>query len=313
MSTKTTRLKSLGYFYCQEREKVMDDNLKTFFSDTLINPNRYEELSNSYWLRHYGYSLQRWPISDMRVLNNKEKKKLFSNKSIYLLDYFISVGEEESNSLLFCCSLEDFSAQTLHVKARNQTKKAIENEDLLFKELDSKEKLNECYDVYLSAMRREHPSLTINRKSFTESILKKASLGCIRYYGIFFRDKLISFARVVLNLPDEGHIDLLKTDYNYRKYNPNNVLLFRICESLKHEIKYLYFGSESIEIKGGITHFKSRMGFHPVPVKRVLELHPLINLVPKFLIKIILNIGTVTGIVPKHRYEKACYLLKIMK
>ena len=118
-------------------------------------------------------------------------------------------------------SLDDFLTQTLHVKARNQTKMAVENKDLLFKELDSKEKLNECHDVYLMAMKREHPLLTVNRNSFTESILKNADLDCVRYYGIYFQDRLISFARVLLNLPDEGHIDLLKTNYDCRKYNPN--------------------------------------------------------------------------------------------
>lgn len=53
----------------------------------------------------------------------------------------------------------------------------------------------------------------------------------------------------MINLPDEGHIYLLKTNYDYRRCNPNNLLLFETWENLKGRIKYLYFGSESIEGK----------------------------------------------------------------
>lgn len=289
----------------------MDDSLKAFFKSVLVVPRGEDQGSNSYWLRHYGYCLQRWPASDFSEVDHNKKQVLFKTKGIFLLDYFISPGQEKTNSILFCCPLGDFSTKSLHVKARNQTKKAIENNNLSFAHLN-KERLDECYDMYLSAMRREHPSLTVNRNSFTDSILNKANLDCIRYYGVYFQDKLISFARVVLNLQDEGHIDLLKTNYDYRKYNPNNLLLFSICVRLKEEIKYLYFGSESLEGKGGITHFKSRMGFSPIPVKRIIELHPLINWVPRFFIKIILKVGAIISFVPKHRYDKARHLLKFM-
>lgn len=291
----------------------MDDSLKAVFKSVLVVPRGEDQGSNSYWLRHYGYCLQRWPASDFSEVDHNKKQVLFKTKGIFLLDYFISPGQEKTNSILFCCPLEDFSTKTLHVKARNQTKKAVEDKRLLFRELDSIEKINECLDVYLMAMKREHPLLSVNSNSFGESVLNNSGLDCVRHYGIYFQDRLISFARVILKPPHEGHIDLLKTNYDYRKYNPNNLLLFSICVRLKEEIKYLYFGSESLEGKGGITHFKSRTGFSPIPVKRIIELHPLINWVPRFFIKIILKVGAIIGFVPKHRYDKARHLLKFMK
>ena len=65
--------KSLDCIYCKKGAIVMYDCLKEFFKDVLIIPEGENHSSISYWLRHYGYCLQRWPGSDFTEVDHNEK------------------------------------------------------------------------------------------------------------------------------------------------------------------------------------------------------------------------------------------------
>lgn len=284
----------------------MSADLVAFHGRSLIDT---AEVSGAVWLRHYGYAAQRWPVSELAPVSPEERRRLLSKKKIWLLDYFVPANPGGNNASLFCCDLEGFSERSLHTKARNQTKKALENEALQFEELDDFEAHKaELAALYRKDLHRSHPELRVGVEDCLRMV-EGFKNPAVRIYAVFHNGRIVSFARIVLH-PErgEGHLDLLKTDYEQRKVNPNNLLIFGMCSRLGCEIRRLYFGATSIEHLKKIDHFKENMGFDRIPVARVIDVHPLVRFVPFRVLPRLLQVAADFGLVARHRAAKSRHL-----
>lgn len=143
---------------------------------------------------------------------------------------------------------------SVHPKTRNQIRKS-EKYNLYYKDINSKEEVIKCYDIYKKLIRKHDISKSLSIDTFFELI----NSNNIYFIGCFYQGEIIAYS-VFLKHKEQSFYWLNASNDQYSKLNPTNgILNFFIKKAKEIGIQSINFGAIPYGNRG-LSHFKSRWG-----------------------------------------------------
>jgi hypothetical protein len=178
---------------------------------------------------------------------------------------------------LFIGSDRNYDLSSLHQKARNQTRRGLENctvEQVDFGYLaEHGHTLNEE-----TFQRQGRDPQTITKQQWHRYCEAASQIPDFEAWGAFVNGHLAAFMVTAL-VEDCFSILHQSSSADYLGYYPNNALIFTVTK-LKlscPEVGYVSYGLKSLDDTGGLDHFKLRMGFELKPFKDCVVFNPVLK------------------------------------
>ncbi|HDR7514042.1 GNAT family N-acetyltransferase [Bacillus mobilis] len=183
----------------------------------------------------------------------------------------------------FICDVDSYNLNTLHSKARNQTRRGLENCEV--REItieDVRERGLEINRSVLGRQGRMGPEKLSSLEGWNEylEIIKK--YDDIQVFGAFVEGKLCAYT-LVIKLENYAYLYHPMSDSAYLKYYPMNALIYTVTQNYldSHPNGFISYGLESLKGLKSLNTFKERMGYRRREIKRNVNLNPLINVALK--------------------------------
>lgn len=227
-------------------------------------------------------------------------KSIFRKRLAIGIRYFSPVTEDKNGDIINAFVLfPPYSFESLSSKARNQTRRGLENVDI--EKLPFSQNLErELFSVYAeNASRlnlfRSEKKLRARWKKWCNVLYKSKEVDL----WIASKNKNVLAFCVILRFNNSfAEVMLHRSSNNGLKLYPNNALVFTIgCYYFENNFKALSYGLESFDKNfSGLDHFKKNMGFIEVSYFQYFKLNPFLRLFEPFLkIKAIRKIFSMFG------------------
>ncbi len=178
---------------------------------------------------------------------------------------------------LFICSDSNYDLHSLHQKARNQTRRGLEN--CTVEQVDFTYLAENGHPLNVETFLRQGRDLqTITEKQWRLYCQAASKIPDFESWGAFVGGCLAAF--MVTALVEDCFSILHQSSSNeYLQYYPNNALIFTVTK-LKlscPEVRYVSYGLKSLDDTSGLDHFKLRMGFEIMPFKEFIVFNPVLK------------------------------------
>jgi len=182
-----------------------------------------------------------------------------------------------NNGGLFICTDRVYDLSALHKKARNETRRGLENcaiEQIDFQYL-SKHGFPLVEDTH---QRQGRDRRTMTHAQWPHYCNAAQKIEGFEAWGGFVRGTLAAFMVTALV---EEYFSILQqySDKDFLAFHPNNALTFTVTK-LKlssAEIAGVSYGLKSLEPTPGVDHFKVSMGFQVKPFGECVAFNPLLT------------------------------------
>ena len=178
---------------------------------------------------------------------------------------------------LCICSDKHYDFPSLHVKARNQTRRALEQckiERVAFRDLATIG--HELNVQTFSRQGRDPYSFPSERwRSYCEAAEMSPDFEA---WGCFVNDSLAAYCVCAL-VDDYYNILHQASATEHLLHYPNNALAFVVTQQAlqRADVAFVSYGLKSIESTSGLDHFKERMGYHVMPRWDRIAINPLLG------------------------------------
>lgn len=183
----------------------------------------------------------------------------------------------------------DYNLMTLSGKARNQTRRGLENCDV--RPVNFQELLAHAMLLNRETLERQGRCIPEGFESYWKQYYKHAALSeGAEAWGAFVENDLAAYL-VAFVMNDVAHILIMRSSRSYLKKYPNNALLYSYLNHMLKEgkVKEVSIGLESIQAgMDSLDHFKEGMGFRKEPVGQQIILRPALKMLAK---KPMVNLG----------------------
>lgn len=178
---------------------------------------------------------------------------------------------------LFICSDRNYDLSSLYQKARNQTRRGLENCTVERIDLAYLAEHGHVLNVETFFRQGRDPQ-TITEQQWRHYCKAASEIPDFEAWGAFVEGHLAAFMVAALV---EGWFSILHQSCasKYLRYYPNNALVFNVTKlKLSHpEVAYVSYGLKSLEDTSGLDHFKLRMGFEFKPFKECVVFNPVLR------------------------------------
>ena len=178
---------------------------------------------------------------------------------------------------LFICSDRNYDLSSLHQKARNQTRRGLENCIVKQVSFDYLAEQGHVLNVE-TFLRQGRDPQTITEQQWYRYCEAASQIPDFEAWGAFVGGCLVAFMVTAL-IEDCFSILHESSATEDLQYYPNNALVFTVTK-LKlssPEVGYVSYGLKSLDDTGGLDHFKLRMGFELKPFKEDIVFNPLLK------------------------------------
>jgi len=242
-----------------------------------IQGNKVIETKSCYWYNPHPLFFMSLPFHRLVTPSRSELAKvLLQGPSVAVRFPTVPNGTGKEGGL-FICSDRNYDLSSLHQKARNQTRRGLENctvEQVDFGYLaEHGHTLNE--ETFQRQGRDPH---RITEKQWHRYCEAASQTHDFEAWGAFVKGHLAAFMVTAL-VEDCFNILHQSSSADYLAYYPNNALIFTVTK-LKlscPEVGYVSYGLKSLDDTGGLDHFKLRMGFELKPFKDCIVFNPLLK------------------------------------
>lgn len=178
---------------------------------------------------------------------------------------------------LFICSDRNYDLSLLHQKARNQTRRGLDN--CIVKQASFAYLAEHGHALNVDTfLRQGRDPQTITEQQWRRYCDAASQIPDFEAWGAFVGDCLAAFMVTAL-VEDSFSILHQSAATDYLKYYPNNALVFTVTK-LKlscPEVGYVSYGLKSLDDTAGLDHFKLRMGFEIMSFKECIVFNPLLK------------------------------------
>lgn len=178
---------------------------------------------------------------------------------------------------LFICSDRIYDLQSLHQKARNQTRRGLENCTVEQVSFDYLAEQGHVLNVK-TFLRQGRDPQTITEQQWHRYCEAASHIPDFEAWGAFVGGRLVAFMVTAL-VEDCFSILHQNSTTEHLQHYPNNALVFTVTK-LKlssPEVRYVSYGLKSLDDTAGLDHFKLRMGFEIMPFKESIVFNPLLK------------------------------------
>jgi len=178
---------------------------------------------------------------------------------------------------LFICSDRNYDLSSLHQKARNQTRRGLEN--CTVEQVDFAYLAEHGHVLNVETFQRQgRDPQTITEQQWHRYCEAASQIPDFEAWGALINGHLAAFMVAAL-VEDCFSILHQSSATKYLGYYPNNALVFTVTK-LKlscPEVGYVSYGLKSLDDTGGLDHFKLHMGFELKPFKDCVVFNPLLK------------------------------------
>jgi hypothetical protein len=235
--------------------------------------HQVRESAGVHWFNTYPHVYTSFPFEKMIDPDALEVKKVLRSDG-WVLRFPCEIPHGRTSYRL-ACSRRDYGLDILSGKARNQTRRGIE----------------QCDVRQVSFLELARLGLKLNEETLVRQarkIPKDFSQYWQRYYlaaskadgahawGAFVEDELAAYL-IAFEMDGVAHVLIVRSSSEFLRFYPNNALLFRyIQNSIGQEgFREVSIGLESIRSDmNSLDRFKLGMGFDAVPIGQRVQLAP---------------------------------------
>jgi hypothetical protein len=235
------------------------------------------ETKSCYWYNPYSFSFISLPYHRLVNPQRSELVRVLLGGPAVVIRFpgvLNGIGKEGG---LFICSDRNYDLSSLHQKARNQTRRGLEQ--CIIEQIDFAYLAEHGHALNVETFQRQGR----NPQTLTEQKWRQYCKAASRFpdfeaWGAFVNGRLASFVVISL-VEDYCYILLQSSATGYLKYYPNNALIFTVTKLKlsRTEVNYVSYGFKSLEDTAGLNHFKLRMGFKIKPFKECVVFNPLLK------------------------------------
>ena len=239
---------------------------------------RVVETKSCFWYNPYHrFGFLSIPYHRLIDPSEVECANVFVSGPAVMLGYSTLAKGDNGDSWLFVCPDKNYAFHSLEKKARNQTRRGIENckiEQIDFGYLaKAGQVLNE---QTLNRQRRNSRDVTGER--WIRYCTAASGIGDFQAWGAFVEGELASCMVTALIEDCLSILHQSSLDESLKHYS-NNALIFTVTK-LKlacPEINIVSYGLRGLENSTGLDHFKFSMGFGKRPFHRRLVINPVLR------------------------------------
>lgn len=248
------------------------------YREFLIRQGHHVVKSDScYWYNAQPGFFFYFPYHKLITPNKEELRNLFRKEFCIGMRFFTPIENFGKESYLIICSNKDYDLSSLAKKARNQTRRGLEN--FVIKQLDFKSLASLGIKPNHDTLERQGRNIGIwNRKSWQEYCSAANGLDGFEAWGAFHKDQLAAFM-VCFQMEDHFTILHHSSVTEYLRQYPNNALVFHVT-NLKlqsEDVSHIFYGPQSLDAPGSLDKFKFNMGFEQKPIKQRIEFSSLVK------------------------------------
>lgn len=185
--------------------------------------------------------------------------------------------QEEKDGGIFLCSEEEYDLYTLHKKARNQTRRGLE--DCRIEQVEFDYLADNGHDVNVDMFsRQERAPDTITRQEWRRYCDAAGQIPGFEAWAAFVDDRLVALMVTAL-VEDCLNILHQSSRTEALEYYPNNALIFTVTQRKlsSPEVGVVSYGLKSLEDNPGLMRFKERMGFELKPFHEGIVFNPILR------------------------------------
>jgi hypothetical protein len=228
------------------------------------------QTASAFWFDVHSRSFLAFPYHDPIEPAKDELKELF--RSAVMLRYVSKSSGVESYYV--ACDQKPYSLKSLTSKARNQTRRGLENWNVEQVGCDwmasHGERLNA--DTLLRQGRRQSE---FDQRRWHRFCNAAATRPGFEGWAAVAKGKVGAVALSFV-MGDVAHIFLQRSSGSELGTYPNNALSFRVTEELlgRPSIRMVFYGLRPLAASSNLDHFKLGMGYREVPIKECFSIAP---------------------------------------
>lgn len=203
-------------------------------------------------------------------------KVFFEGKAVGIRYPAPPTSNSDKDSYQIVCSNPSYDFGSLHQKARNQTRRGLENCQV--RQIDFDYLADHGEPLIIESFERQGRIRTGNPGAFQRHCNSWKSVEGFEVWGAFIEDELTAFMIVQL-LEDFCHIEWIYSSGRYLRAYPNNALVFTVTKEMlsRPGISQVSYGLEPLKSLQGLARFKLRMGYEKRPLKQRVVFNPLLK------------------------------------
>ncbi len=243
-----------------------------------LQGHRVIRTASCYWYDPYKFSFLSMPYHRILSPSRGELPQVWLKGPSAVVRFPTAYDGTGRIGGLFICTNRNYDLMSLHKKARNQTRRGIENcvvEQVDFHTLaDQGHRLN--VETFI---RQGRNSQTMSLEQWRRYCNAACQVPGFAAWGAFVQGQLAAF--MVAALVEDCFSILHQSSANeYLDCYPNNSLVFTVTrlQMSSPDVKYVSYGLKSLDDTNGLDHFKSQMGFQLKLFKEQIEFNPLLKL-----------------------------------
>jgi hypothetical protein len=178
---------------------------------------------------------------------------------------------------LFICADRNYDFKSLHQKARNQTRRGLEN--CLIKQIDFEYLAENGHKLNKETfIRQGRNPQTMTARQWRLYCKAASVIPDFEAWGAFIESHLAAFI-VAAQVESCFYILHHSSATEYLKYYPNNALIFTVTKMKlsSPKVAFVSYGLKSLDETCGLDHFKLRMGFELKLFKDCVIFNPLLK------------------------------------
>jgi len=225
-----------------------------------VNRIPYIIVDNVLWREYNKMVVPVGPVSKSYSLSIDDAKALLKRFPQSMLCRWTSPPKNDfSESGFYAVVCKSFVPhENLPSKRRNEILRGISH--CIVRQIDAETMQKQGYDVYCKATRHYNASPVSIEQFSGEFILHKGFEDIIHYWGVFFDDVLVAYAKVLVYGREEANVTVAKFDPDFHKYYPSYALFYAINEMYLKQSGFHYVndGFKSLHHQTNIQDFLIR-------------------------------------------------------
>jgi len=237
--------------------------------------HRVIKSKNSWWYEVQPRVLLSLPYYKQIDLEDEEINELLQKYKLRAIRYPTSLKSFGFLSNITVNTNKDYDMSNLHSKARNQTRRGLEN--CIVEQMNFDDLYEEGLSLNKSTAERQgRESYYCNPVYWRKYCQAAKATEGVDAWGSFIKGRLASVLVTIKTVGNWSEWVLNHSDTDLLIKYPNNALAFTVAQQLfkKQEIEGICYGLGSLEETTHLDHFKKRMGWTVQPIKQRLIFSP---------------------------------------
>jgi hypothetical protein len=251
---------------------MKDESFAEFWK---LQGHRVVKTSGAFWYDAHPLAYLSIPYHRMLALRRQELLKVWLTGPALIVRYPAATADTGRVGGLFVCANRNYDLSALDKKARNQTRRGLEN--CAIELIDFAQLAEQGYSLVLDTLQRQQRSQdNMPLERWRRYCAAAAQIKDFEAWAAVVKGRLAAFLVTAL-IEDCFSILYQSSATAELDCHPNNALVFDVVRRklAAAEVSYVSYGLKSIDTTGRLDHFKQQLGFELRPFAEHAAVNPM--------------------------------------